>query len=139
MNFGKVLLSIFLGFFIPWAVITGAYSLGKYLSKEAAPSSWVDKLKTYLFMLGFAAVISLFIWAGYGTHTEGDYYEGPRGDNETGDVAVDFEPTATERNEYGMKVFLVLLLPLLYGAYKAQSVARAGQRKNTEASKRTIA
>lgn len=127
MNFGKVLASLF-GVFGSWALVAGAYSLGKYLSKGAAASSWLDKLKVYLLTTVLVAVVSLLMWEGYGTYSEGGHYEGPRGDNESGDIVVDFVPTNEERNEYGARVLIILLIPLLYGVHKGHKAAGVPHR-----------
>jgi len=66
-------------------------------------------------MLGVIALISLGLWASYGTHTEeaDPLYGG-------GETIVDFEPTDKERNEYGLTWFFTLTIPALYGLYKKQ-------------------
>ena len=79
----------------------------------------------YPFFIFWVAVVSLVIWASYGTHTEdADPLRGG------GEVVTDFEPTDKERNEYGVETFFVLGIPAMVAVYKnyKKNPAHAGTK-----------
>jgi len=101
-------------------IVIGAYYFGRYMWSKYK-SIWKNIL-TIILIVGF---ISCVRWNSYGTHTEdtgdGDPLYG--GGTET---VVDFVPTDTARNEYGMTTFLVLSIPALYGIYKKKKEEEGG-------------
>lgn len=81
-------------------------------------------LLAYPFFIFWVAVVSLVIWASYGTHTEdGDPLRGG------GEVVTDFEPTDKERNEYGVETFFVLGIPSMVAVYKTYKKNPVGAGK----------
>lgn len=59
------------------------------------------------------AVCCLVFWSSYGTHIENsDPIDGG------GEEVQDFEPTATQRNEYGLEVLLTFEIAALFGVAK---------------------
>ena len=91
-------------------IVIGAFYFGRHMGK-----TYKEKWKNYSVVLGFILLLSFTMWSSYGTHTEdADPLRGG------GEVITDFEPTDTERNEYGLTMFFVLLIPAILGVYKGQ-------------------
>ncbi len=63
--------------------------------------------------------ITVLYWVGLGMHTEGaDPYFGG------GEIIVDFIPSLEERDDHALTIFLSLLIPAIYGVYKANKKTR---------------
>jgi hypothetical protein len=99
-----------IGFLGKALIVIVAYLAGHWVGLR-------DKAKwyNYVAVLGVVALISLGLWATYGTHTEdADPLFGG------GETVVDFEPSDKQRNEHGLTMFFVLSIPALYGVYRRQ-------------------
>jgi len=69
------------------------------------------------------AVFCMVLWSGYGTHIEDSdpIYGG-------GEEVQDFQPTKTQRNDYGMEALLTFEIAALFG------VAKRNQQKVEQSS-----
>jgi hypothetical protein len=122
MNYGGIFNEVWrtLG---AWLLVFLAYHIARlfleYMRDESkGPNTklWNSRRGMFLaypFFIFCVAVVSLCLWAAYGTHTEDE--DPLRGG---GEVVTDFEPTDKERNEYGVKTFLVLGIPAMVAVYK---------------------
>ncbi|MDA2914996.1 hypothetical protein MYX77_13775, partial [Acidobacteriia bacterium AH_259_A11_L15] len=89
-------------------LVIGAFYFGRHFSNLYEP-----RWKNYLAVVGIVGIVSLAIWASYGTHMEdSDPIFGG------GEEVVDFEPTDKQRNEYGARIFFSLIIPALFGVYR---------------------
>lgn len=124
MNYWSVFSGV-LGFLGAGLVVIGAYYFGRYLSENNRP-----KWRNYLYVLVVVGFLSLAMCGSYGTHREDadPIYGG-------GEKVVDFNPTDKQRNEYGLKIFLSLVIPALYGVYKGKWTGEPAQEIMTETKK----
>ena len=85
-----------------------------YLAGHRCGRLYKKALKSYLIVFYCVGILTLISWAGLGTHTEGgDPYLGG------GREIVDFIPSADEKDNHALTIFLTLLIPAIYGVYKA--------------------
>ena len=122
MDYGKVFLDVWhtLG---SWYLVVAAYYVAYTFVSQMRENKqfwsvtlWNSRLGRFLaypFFVFWVAVVSLALWAGYGTHTEDE--DPLRGG---GEPVTDFEPTAKERNEYGAQMFFELGIPALFAVYR---------------------
>lgn len=105
--FWKIFSKIFIAVVIFWIY---------YVAKLFFSSTLHEKIGNYSKGLGAAFVIAIISWSSYGTHKEDadPLYGG-------GYTVVDFVPTKKERNEHGLFVFFITLIPIWYGTYKVHS------------------
>ena len=81
---------------------------------DAYPLKWRNYFATALAV----GIFCLALWGGYGSHIEnGDPIYGG------GDEVQDFEPTQTQRNEYGLEALIAFEIAALFG------VAKRNQKK----------
>lgn len=97
-----------LGFLGKGIFIVLAYYFGWHFS-----SIYKSKIKSYLLVLACTAVVSLGMWASYGTYRE--KVDPLFGGGKKIEV---FKPTDKERNEHGLTIFISLTIPTFYGVYK---------------------
>jgi hypothetical protein len=82
-----------------------AYSAGRCLATMYA-QAW----RNYLAVFYGVGIFTVLVWASYGTHIEdADPIRGG------GERVVDFVPSDVERAEYGLTVFVSLLIPAILG------------------------
>ena len=93
------------------ALIVAAYMLGHHFG-NTHKEGW----RTYLLIFYAVSIITLVAWAGLGMHTEdSDPLFG------SGTEVEDFIPTHGERDDHAVSIFLTLLIPAAYGAYKKRN------------------
>jgi hypothetical protein len=106
-----------------------SYGLAKHFVVEMKTLS---KWKAYFKIILAAVIVSLFFMSTYGTHSEpspSDEYDGIFGSGET---VEDFKPTRAERYEYGIIMFIVLLIPALIGTNKGLEEIRQYEKQTKE-------
>jgi hypothetical protein len=64
--------------------------------------------------------VGIILWSLYGTHYEAEDSDPIHG---IGEWVTDFDPTMKQRNEIGLKIFVILLIPVWFGVSKAHSRA----------------
>ena len=85
-----------------------AYFAGRHFA-DTYPDEW----RNYLLVVYGVGILTLFSWAGYGTHTEdGDPIYGG------GETIVDFVPTDVERSNLAFTIFVKYSIAALFGVYK---------------------
>lgn len=123
MNFDSILNGV-VGTLGSWLQVFIAYHISYTFVEQmrSEPRHWriafwnskLGMFVAYPFFLFWVAVVSLCLWAGYGTHKEDE--DPLRGGG--GEVVVDFVPTDKERNEYGVTTFFVLGIPAAVAVYR---------------------
>lgn len=112
LDFGKALWgaagTLFSAILLFWI-----YQFARTLFASTVPKSSGQRIKDYLYCMVVAAFIALTGWNSYGWHYEGD--------DDSGEYVQDFKPTKQERNEHGVKVFLVFLVPVWLGVTHAHN------------------
>jgi hypothetical protein len=71
--------------------------------------------KNYLVVAFHIAIVSLFLWATYGTHVEHPDNDPTGADAE---VVEDFTPTPQQRNNHGLEILITWEIAALYGVYR---------------------
>jgi hypothetical protein len=110
MLWQDVFYDVFRAFGITFFVYA-SYRVAFELSKSSKRKGWEKYSAALLSVL----VLSFLMMSIYGTHVEDadPLYGG-------GDTVVDFEPTSEERWAHGSKLFLMAVIPALYGVYQSQ-------------------
>ncbi len=108
-----------------WAAVSRLLSFGamvlvylfsRHMFSYSSPISSRQRVRDYMKCAGAVAVVSLLLWATYGTHFESEDADPIHG---TGEWVQDFKPTDKERNEHGIEMFLLLLVPAWFGVRRA--------------------
>lgn len=87
-------------------LIYACYSVARKVAMEGSVPKW----KAFGWSIFLSGGLAFLAWGAYGTHTENeDFLMGG------GDTVVDFVPSNKERNEHGLFLFTVLLIPMLLG------------------------
>lgn len=90
----------------------GLVLLAYYFGYEMG-NAYKNKWQNYFTVFYLVTIVCLALWASYGTHIEdSDPLTGG------GETVQDFEPTAKERNEYGLEHLLTFEIAALYGVYR---------------------
>lgn len=96
------------------ALLKGGLIAVAYLAGRRCASIYKESWKSYLVVFYCVGILTLLSWAGLGTHTEGvDPYFGG------GETIVDFIPGHGEKDDHALTIFLSLLIPAIYGVYRA--------------------
>jgi hypothetical protein len=126
---------------VAWAAVVKLLGLGalvvvylfsRHMFSSSSPISSRQRMGDYLKCAGGVAVLSVTLWATYGSHFESEDTDPIHG---TGEWVQDFNPTDKERNEHGLETFLILLIPAWLGVRKAHEAAPLFSPRVEEAGK----
>lgn len=93
-----------------------------YLAGFRFATIYEEGWRNYLLVLYAVGILSLISWSNLGIHVENaDPLFGG------GETVTDFIPKPEEGSNHAIKVFLILLIPAIYGVYKKRNALGSGQ------------
>lgn len=97
-------------------LLKGGLVVGAYFAGQHFATTYKEGWKNYLVVFYGIGILTLISWAGLGQHVEdADPVFGG------GEVVQDFVPTAVERANHAINIFVVLLVPALIGMYRKRN------------------